>query len=171
MQANKQKKKPLRNPLKWSQASTSTKILMPRDEEGPLPPWVYNTAKSTFFNTSLSRLHLPNRRQLWQPPRLFLLSLRTVPPTARAPHPAPLWTVRCERCCSAFSKTQLKQEAVGTGISYFSCQLTCSSPQQGHTRYGELVPSAQMELAAAPAALRSRREQAGSKVLSLRGKK
>lgn len=53
---------------------------MPRDEERPLPPWVYNTAKSTFFNTSLSWLHLPNRWQLWQPPKLFLFSLRTVPP-------------------------------------------------------------------------------------------
>lgn len=59
----------------------------------------------------------------------------------------------------------------GTGISYFSCQLTCSSPQQGHTHQGELTPSAGMELAAAPRALHSRRERAGLKVFCLRPKK
>lgn len=52
---------------------------MPRGEEGPLPRWVHTTAKSTFFNTSLSWFHLSNQWQFWQPPKLFLLFLRTVP--------------------------------------------------------------------------------------------
>lgn len=101
--------------------------------------------------THHSWLHLLNQWHFWQPPKLFLLFLRTVPNSLD-----PSCCSSLNRGAALFSQSTAQVGSRGTGISYCSCQLTWSSPQQGHTQQGELLPSAQMELAAAPTALHSR---------------
>lgn len=85
--------------------------------------WSHNTAQSTFFNTSLSWLHLLNQWQFWQPPKLFLLFLRTVP-NSLGPS-----------CCSSLSS--LQQEV----LLCFS-QSTAQGGSTGVEAQGYLVAAA-----------------------------